>query len=280
MGLLERFVIELGRRSYAPRTVRAYTSSLRSLFGWLGREPEGVLPREVVESYLIDCVDQGRSRSHLDLTLSALKVLYVGVFGVPSEQLESLRPPRQRRAPAAVPSPSEVWQIADAIPARSHRLAVLMMYGSGLRLKEVVALRVGDVDCVRCAVVVRDPLGQSQRQTILHTALLAELGRQVRGRGERDPLLPGTRGQAVTPRAVRRSYQKSIRRTELRRYESCAVLRAAFVSHQLAAGTPLGAVQEMIGPVTPPALPPSSGAAGSRCLPLAAAAAAPIDRTL
>lgn len=247
MDVMERYARELERRSYAPRTVTAYTSSLKSFVRWLGQPPGRVLPRELLESYLQHCIAEGRSRAYLDLTLSALKVLYVGVFRTPAEQFECARPAAPRRAPRSVPSCSEVFQIADTIPVRSQRLAVLLMYGSGLRLKEVVALQVGDVDCTRGEVRVRDPLTRAERVTILHQALIAEMSKQIRGRAASAPLLPGVRGQPVSPRAIRRAYQQSVRRHDLGRFDSTAVLRAAFASHHLEAGEALPEVQRMLG---------------------------------
>lgn len=248
MDVMERYARELARRGYAPRTVTAYTSAVKCFVGWMGREPDRVLPRELLESYLQDCIAQGRSRSYLQLALSALKVLYVGVFRTPAEQFEHIRLARPQPPPRAVPSCSEVFQIADAIPARSQRLAVLLMYGSGLRLKEVVALQVGDIDCERGEVRVRDPLTRMERITILHNALIAEMSRQIRGRAASAPLLPGHRGEAVSTRAVRRAYQQSVRRNELGRFDSTTVLRSAFVRHRLEAGDSLPEVQRMIGP--------------------------------
>jgi len=251
MDIMEQYTVELRRRHYAPRTVQAYTSSLRAFIAWLGQEPRRQLPAEVISSYLRACVAQGRSRSYLDQTVSALRVLYLGVFGTPASQFDCPRPPRARRVASAVPSSSEIWQIADCIPSRSHRLAVLMMYGSGLRLKEVVALRVGDVDLAERTVHVIGPVEDSERLTVLHEALVSRLGAHLRHRDRDRPLLVGTGNRPLSPRAIRRAYQKAIRQNNSPVYGSCTVLRSAFVSHQLAAGVPVEQVFAMVGSSAP-----------------------------
>lgn len=238
MNMIARYTHELERLQYARSTIRAYTSALRGYFAWLGQEPGAELRREELEAYLKHCLHLGRSRSHLDLTISALKILYVRMLGEPATIFEAIRPPKPAPDILSIPSATEIWQIADGIPSRAHRLAVLLIYGAGLQLNEVVALRVGDVDWAKQCIHVRDQgrgpgSGPGQaRITLLHPAIAGDLSRYAEHREPCSPLLVGTGGRPLSPRAIRRSYHKSARRNQLRRFDGLLHLRLAHLRHQ------------------------------------------------
>lgn len=232
MDLISRYTQELRRRHYASSTIRAYTSALRGYVAWLGHEPVSVLSREELEAYLQHCLSQGRSRSHQDLTISALKILYVGMRGESAALFKSIRPARSVPDILSLPSATEIWQIADGIPSRAHRLAVLLMYGAGLQLKEVVSLRVGDVDWERQSIHVPMSREGQGRITKLNPAVVSDLSRYAEHRPVGSPLLVGTGGRPLSPRAIRRSYHKSARLNHMRQFDSLVHLRLAHLRQQ------------------------------------------------
>lgn len=224
MNWLLKFEEQLRLQGYAQRTIKAYTSAMRSYSRWLNAAPPQILDRQEVAQYLQHCIAQGRSRSHVDLSLSALRFWYEDMCQCPPSSLAGLRPTRPPRANPA-PTPPEIWRIADGIPIRSHRLAVLLMYASGLQLKQVVALTVGDVDCSQGTVRVVEPDSGQVRYVILHREVHADVSRLCQNRPAEAPLLVGTGGRAVSTHTVRRAYQKSVQLNGLRRFDSLTMLR-------------------------------------------------------
>jgi integrase/recombinase XerD len=131
-NLFDRYRQEMKLRNYSPRTIKAYTTCLRGAFV---RFLHPRAPREGsaddVREFLLHSISTGLSRSYLDQSISALRFLYVDLYGRPAEGFEVERPKREDQLPD-VPSREEVLELAEALTNRKHRLAVLVLYAAGL----------------------------------------------------------------------------------------------------------------------------------------------------
>jgi integrase len=179
----------LRRRHYSLRTEKVYIGWIRRfvLFHWK-RHPQELGPVEVT-AFLSYLARESRvAASTQNQALSALLFLYRYVLNAPLPWLDEVE---RARRPARLPTVltvAEVQAVLGAI-APSHRLPAALLYGSGLRVMEGLALRVKDVSFERRQVIVRDGKGSRDRVTVLPDALAAALGRQlerVRQLHERD----------------------------------------------------------------------------------------------
>lgn len=244
--LIARVEQELRLRNYAARTIRTYLVCLRAYLTWL----DGVAPREVEQhvprSYLVHLVENGAGRSLVDQHISALKFLYLELYGWPEEVLSVPRPRRGRTLPV-VPTREEVLRLSWALGNRKHRAAVLMMYGSGLRVSELVALRVGDVDVEELEVRVRQAKGRRDRVTILSPRLADDVAWLGAGQGPTAPLFRSQRGGPWSIRSVQHVVARGAAAAGLEKRVTPHSLRHAFATHLLEAGTDLRAIQVMLG---------------------------------
>jgi integrase/recombinase XerD len=140
--LFERVREEMTLRNYAPRTIETYVSALRKFARSIP-----CLPREAtveqIQAYLLELAKE-QSRPALDQAISALKLLYIELYGWTAEAFAIERPRRQARLPY-VPTRNEVRRLLDAVENRHYRLAISMLYGSGLRVSDLEPARVGDL---------------------------------------------------------------------------------------------------------------------------------------
>lgn len=245
--LVERVKQEMLIRHYSRHTVRAYAAYVRDFANWLA----GTLPREAtvaqVGAYLAHVVARGASRSAVDQAISALRFLYVELYQrfTPGDLL-AWRPRREATLPRVL-SKSEVLLLAEAIANRKHRLAVLLMYASGIRVSELVALRVGDVDLSRLVVNVRGGKGGKDRTTVVSPVLRPEIEWLAARRGAREPLLPSEAGGHLSTRSVQHVVERAARRAGLAGRVSCHVLRHSFATHLLEGGTDIRYSQALLG---------------------------------
>ena len=244
--LLPRFQQELRLRGYAVRTVATYTSCLRQYLLWLGPTAPKDVTAEVPRSFLMSLVEAGASRSLVDQHISTLKFLYLELYGWTVEVLSVPRPRRAKTLPR-VPTREEVLQLADAVPNRKHRLAILLMYATGLRVSGLVALDVGDVDLDGLVVRVRLGKGAKDRLTILSERLIPELRWLMGGRAHLAPLFPGSDGGPWSARSVQHVLVDARVRSGLHGRITPHSLRHAFATHLLEAGTDLRVIQVMLG---------------------------------
>ena len=173
--LLDRLTFEARRRRLALRTERAYRAWARRYILFHGKRHPSELGAEAVSAFLTAlAVDLGVAASTQNQALAALLFLYREVLGVDLGPLpEATRAHRPKRLPVVL-SRSEARNLLAEL-AGVERLAALLLYGGGLRLLEVLRLRVKDLDFERHEIIVRAGKGDRDRRTMLPATAAAEL---------------------------------------------------------------------------------------------------------
>lgn len=203
---------------------------------------------ERVRRYLLDLADAGASRSLVSQNVSALKFLYVRLYRWPPKVFDVPRPRKERRLPY-VPTRDEILAMASATSNHRHRTAMLMLYGSGLRLSELIALRIKDLDLDRLILRVHQGKGRKDRLTIVSPRLRDDLLVQIGRRDPADLLLPSRSGTEWAPRSVQKFVARAAARARVSGPVSPHSLRHAFATHLLEAGTDLRVIQALLGHV-------------------------------
>lgn len=165
--LLDRVREELRVRHYSPRTEEAYVFWVRRFVRYHGLRHPSELGVDAVSGFLTHLANDAHvAASTQNQALAALLFLYSRVLGRPIEQdADFVRAKRPRRLPVVL-CPSEVERVLAQLDGMKRLMAELL-YGSGLRLSECVALRVKDVCFERWEVVVREGKGDKDRVTML-----------------------------------------------------------------------------------------------------------------
>lgn len=245
--LFQRYFQELRLRGYMPKTIRTYTSCIRQYARWLGPD---AMPREVSEdtprNYLMSLVEAGASRALVNQVVSALALLYVELYGWDREVLNIPRPKKRHTLPV-VPTREEILQLAAACPNRKHRAAILLTYGSGLRVSELINLSVEDVEPEELLVRVRCGKGGKDRITILSEAVIPDIHWLCAGKTRWDPLLHSDRGGRWSIRSMQAVMTRCRVTSGIHKRITPHSLRHAFATHLLEAGTDLRVIQTMLG---------------------------------
>jgi len=205
--LLEQVRIRCRTRHYSIRTERAYVGWARRFILANGRRHPRELGLAEVEAFLSSlAVRDGVAASTQNQALSALLFLYREVLGIELPWVGAVtRAKRPRRLPVVL-SHAEVRALLAVLDGQVALMASLL-YGSGMRLMEVVRLRVKDVDFGRREILVRNGKGGKDRRVPLPRRVEAGLAAQV----ERARVLHGRDlaegfGEAWLPHALSRKY--------------------------------------------------------------------------
>jgi site-specific recombinase XerD len=243
--LIERYKQEMRLRNYAKRTIATYVSCLQKYVRWLQPVAPRAAADEEVRAYLLEILERGLSRSYVDQNISALKLLYVELYGRSRDNFKFKRPKREQALPYA-PTRAEVLKLAEQIANRKHRLAVLLLYASGLRVAELVALNVGDVFLESATLRIRQAKGRKDRRSVFSDSLRDDLKWISGERPPDSPLILSRGGGRWTTRSLQKVVQKAARAANLPTV-SCHGLRHAFATHLLERGTDLRIIQELLG---------------------------------
>lgn len=239
--LSERMVVQ----RYSPRTRKAYLHHARAFLAFLRVAPEAAGAAHVGE-YLQDVASRDKSVSFQRQAISAIRLLFddMGRPGV----MATVHRPRPDRTLPVVLSPAEVRRLLDATPNPTHRLALALLYSGGLRVGEVVALRVWDIDVDRGVIRVRGGKGRKDRETLLSRSALALLRETRPLTNPRAWIFPGARpGRHLTPRSIQKVFARSLERSGVAKAATVHSLRHSFATHLIQSGVSLRHIQELLG---------------------------------
>ena len=179
--LLDRVRHKIRQRNYSPRTEKAYVFWIRRFIVFSGRRHPDAMGEAEITRFLEALATRLRvSASTQNQAFSAILFLYREVLG---RELKGLQGTTRAKLPERVPvvlSPMEVTEILRGMRG-TPALAAALLYACGLRLSEVVQLRVKDIDFDRKEIVVRRGKGQKDRRTMLPPGLEAPLLKHLIG---------------------------------------------------------------------------------------------------
>lgn len=245
--ILVNAVEELKLKGYSPKTCEAYLGHMHRFLLAVGKDTGQIVERDI-RNYLLHQLEvEKRSHSYVNQALSAIKFLFEGVLKQ-NQIIGSLpRAKKQQKLPDVL-SRTEVARIFDVLKNSKHRLILLLTYSAGLRVSEVVSLRLEDVDSERMLIHVRQGKGKKDRYTVLSQVAFAELKQYISKFQLRTWLFPGDiEGAHLSERTVQRIFVKAKEVAGITKNVSIHSLRHSFATHLLEAGTDLRYIQELLG---------------------------------
>ena len=248
MGALRaKMAQDLLIRGLSPNTQEAYLRAVVGLSKHYGRAPDTLSAHEV-QTYLAYLVkERGLSWSTLSVTVHALRFFYEVTLSRPRARFYIPTVKTPARQPEIL-SRQEVARILAALANRKHRTLLTTTYAAGLRVSEVLKLKVRDIDSERMTLRVEQGKGRKDRYTLLSVHLLEEL-RSYWQVYRPTPWLFPTRGGS-TPLArtsAHRIYEKAKRQAGIQKVGGIHSLRHAFATHLVEAGIDLPTLQSLMG---------------------------------
>jgi integron integrase len=160
---------------YSIRTEQSYIKWILAFIRFNGKRHPKELGRSEIEGFLSDmAVNKNYAAATQSLALNAIVFLYKQVLDLPmADDLEPIRSKKAVRLPVVL-SQSEVSQLLASMSGVAGLMAKLM-YGGGLRVMEVLRLRVQDIDFANGYLIVRDGKGGKDRTTLLGKSVVTEL---------------------------------------------------------------------------------------------------------
>ena len=242
---MDALVDELRLRNYSPRTVRIYKSCLEEYL----RDKLSVggvfLDINHLRQFLLAKLDAGKSGQTVNLYLNAVKFFYKEVLR--DRRKIPIKFSKKNKTLPVVLTKEEVAKVLSVILNRKHRLMIALAYGAGLRVSEVVNLRVKDLDFCEGLLYVRLGKGARDRVTILPESLRRGLANFVLGRDAGDFVFESERGGKLTSRTPQKIFSKAVKQVGILKEASFHSLRHSFATHLIEDGVNLRYVQELLG---------------------------------
>lgn len=234
-------------KGYSPKTIKSYVNLVAAYARHVGKSPE-LTDCEDARAFMVYLVEERKSStSHLSQAFSALKLLFVQVLGRPDCGDKVPRPKRAKTLPAVM-SVEEVGRLLNSLANVKHRTMLQVLYGTGLRVSELVGLRIGDIDSGRNTITVHRGKGAKDRQIPLSPTLLELLRGYWKIYRPAAFLFEGARsGAQMSERTVQAVFERAKKASGINKKVSAHTLRHSYATHLLEAGTDLLTIRNQLG---------------------------------
>lgn len=235
---------EMKLRNFSQKTIKSYLYYITDFLSKSNKQIRQVSSVDV-RNYLENLADSGTSASTLNCAYSAMKLYFEKIMfrrffaTIPRAKKEKHLP--------EVLSKDEIVKILACLKNPKHYCIVGLLYGSGLRVGEVVCLKMKDIDLERMTLRVYQGKGKKDRYTVLPDSLIDILSRQQKVKLSDDFLFTNSQGKHLSEASVQKIVAKAAREAGINRIVSPHTLRHSFATHLLENGTDVRYVQELLG---------------------------------
>lgn len=235
---------ELRIRNYSPKTIKTYLHYLREFFDFRSAQPaEG--NESAVKLFLLALERKGTSAETRNLCLSAVKFYfhnverYQGKFDIQTAK-------RNHSLPVVL-SREEIKRMLEVTKNTKHRLMLGLAYGAGLRVSEVVAVKVQDIDVAEMIIHIKQAKGKKDRISVLSGKLLDDLRLMMAGKPGSDFAFPSEWGGKLSTRTAQKIFEHALARANINKPATFHSLRHSFATHLLENGVDIRYVQVLLG---------------------------------
>ena len=250
--LLKRLEDDITLRKLGSGSLVAYVRGISKLCDYLQRSPENITAEDL-RLFQLHLVNIGTTGQTINVTLTALRFLYNITLDKPEVVYKLSSVPVARKLPEIL-SMDEAKQLIDSAMHPKFKAALAVAYGAGLRVSEVVNLKVSDIDSERMALRVEQGKGQRDRYAMLSPVLLEHLRNWWRFANQQGQMFEGgwlfpsnTPIYHMPSRHLSRICKAAVSTAGITKKISMHSLRHSFATHLLEAKVDIRVIQVLLG---------------------------------
>jgi site-specific recombinase XerD len=246
--LRQQMIDAMHQRGLSDRTHETYLGAVRNLAKYYHTPPDEIQLEQIQEYFVYLVQQRGVSGATCCLYLNALRFLYLQVLQWDHFDVPIHYPKRAQKIPELL-TRQEVKQILEACVNHKHRMMLTICYGCGLRVSELVAIKIRHIDGERHLLRVEQGKGAKDRVVILSATLLDQLRHYWMRYRPVLWLFPSASrpGQHLTLATAQKAFKKAKTITGIEKIGGIHSLRHAYATHQLENGLPIHKLQRQLG---------------------------------
>lgn len=245
-NLKEQMITEFELRGYSPKTQKMYLAHMKQYTHHFGKSPDQMGEREI-KDYLHFLLTQNKSQSYVTGAYSALKFFYENVLQRTWDMNHIPRVKKDKRLPLVLDT-SEVRRLFEVTKNLKHRTILMTTYAAGLRVSEVVNLKVTDIDSKRMQIRIEQGKGKKDRYVLLSPVNLKLLRIYWQTYRPKTWLFPSYNYETpISVRSAQHVFERAKQKAGIQKKVSIHSLRHSFATHLLESGTDLHYIQQLMG---------------------------------
>jgi len=246
---LKAYIELLRLKNYSENTILNYRNwFILFLKHFPGRKPSAITKNEIMD-FLVAYRKSGKwSATIQNQLINSIKFFYEKLLNRPRQVYDLPRAKKEFKLPAVF-SEDELRRMILSTENLKHRSILCLAYSAGLRISEIVNLKIVDIDRSRMVITLRAAKGKKDRQVMLSPVLLQLISTYYR-REKTKPrvwLFEGQYGGQYSTRSIEEIMKKAKALAGVKKKGSIHALRHSFATHLLESGTDLMTIKELLG---------------------------------
>ena len=246
-GEIQKLVNQLQLFGYSSNTVRTYIQDFAQYLYYLQDKPATNCTLSDVQNYLLHCINILKyAENTLHSRINGIKFYYEKVLLQPQLLLELPRPKKQLILPKALHL-SEVKSLLNHTENLKHNTILKLIYGMGLRVSEIINLKIEHIDSKAMRVFIVRGKGKKDRYVNLPESILPQLRDYYKTYKPKEYLFEGQYGGAYSVRSIQQIFRIAAKKANIIKKVGVHSLRHSFATHLLENGTDIRFIQDLLG---------------------------------
>ncbi len=234
-------------KAYSPHTIRSYKSELARFLKYFETFNIKSVTKEQIESYVFYLITKYKiGESKQNIAINAIKFYYEQVLKMPREYYDIQRPKRAKTLPNVFSS-EEVFSLINSPENFKHKAILYTIYSCGLRVGELLNLRIDDIRSDDAYVFIKGAKGKKDRRTLLSENLLKILRKYYIKYKPAYWLFESPDGGKYSATSVQKIFRKAQQKSRTNPWSTPHTLRHSFATHLLENGENLRNIQVLLG---------------------------------
>ncbi len=241
------FINKLRELRYSESTIKTYTNSFEEFVNYYHKYELKLIDEPMIIAYTRHLVTERKvSASYQNQAINAIKFYYERVLGGQRKFYFLERPIAEKTLPVVL-SEQEVVLTMKTVVNQKHKAMLMVAYSAGLRVSELLNLKIKDIDSDRMQIRVEQAKGKKDRYTLLAVKTLQELRKYFVAYKPKVWLFEGQGGEQYSIRSMQCVLKNAIQAAGIQKKVSMHTLRHSFATHLLENGTDLRYIQSLLG---------------------------------
>ena len=245
---LQRYVETLQLKAYSMNTITTYRNEFAQLLYVLKSKNVDELDSNRLRDYFLYCINTlNLSENTLHSRINAVKFYFEKVLGRDKFFIEIPRPKKPLQLPNVL-AISQVEQLFSKLENLKHKTMLFLAYSAGLRVSEVVNLRVKDIHSARMVINIKGAKGKKDRMVALSEGILELLRKYYLSYRPREWLFEGQyKEEPYSTRSLQQIFHRAKNEAKIIQDVTFHSLRHSYATHLHERGTDIKLIQELLG---------------------------------
>src|SRR3989338_4483942 len=236
---------KLTLKGYSPKTIKVYSYFIKQFFNTVNKTPESITKTDI-ENYLLSLINKNYYTATVRLNGATLLFFFHHVLKRELDLTNIIIPKREQKLPKVL-SKQQVIAMIEHTTNKKHKLLLMFLYSSGVRISECLALQWKDIDLDNNIIRVNQGKGKKDRITLLAETTKKELFQFALDKQNNSSYIFTGRNGKLTIKSAQLIVAQAAKKAKILLNVTPHMLRHSFATHLLDQGTDIRYIQDLLG---------------------------------